>query len=89
VSAKVIVILENQDTRFVAGGYVKKVRGGEAADASPYDYQIIGFASVHGLGSIVPKDAVANFVHGFEGADMAPTKTRFGWRIVAGEILRL
>ena len=66
VSAEVIVVLENQDARFVAGGLAEIVRRGQSAEASADDDQIVGFACVHGLGSTAPKSAVGDFVHGFE-----------------------
>ena len=88
VPAEVIVVVENQDARLVASGLAEKMRRGESADASADNHQIVGLASVHGLGSIVPEGAVAEFVHGFEGPGMTSAQAGLAGRIVTGDALR-
>ena len=88
VSAEVIVVLKNQDARLVARSLAEIVRRGEAADASAHDHQVVGFARVHGLGSVVPEGAVADFVHGFERPGMTSAQAGLAGRIVTWDVLR-
>jgi hypothetical protein len=46
VAAKVVVVVEDQDARVRAGALAIEVCGGEAADASSYDDEVVSFASV-------------------------------------------
>ena len=59
VSAKVVVIVEDQDAGFAAGGLAIEVRRGKTADAAADDDQIVGFAGVFGLARGIPERAVA------------------------------
>ena len=87
VPAEIIVVLENQDARFVARGLAEIVRRGQSAEPSADDDQIVGFARVHGLGSTVPKSVVFDFVHGFERPGVIAAQAGPGGRIVTRDVL--
>src|SRR6202795_1581953 len=82
------MVFKNQDARLVARGLAEIVRGGESADASAHDHQIVGFARVHGLGSVVPESIVADFVHGLERPGMTSAQAGLAGRIVTWDVLR-
>src|ERR1019366_790733 len=78
VPAEVIMVLKNQDARLVARSLAEIMRRGQSADASSHDHQIIGFASVHGLGSVLPESTVAESVHAFERPRMISAQAGLG-----------
>ncbi len=59
VSTEVVVIIEDENARLRAGGFAIEVSGGESADASADDDQIVGLAGVLGLPCRIPESAVA------------------------------
>src|ERR1700692_1452081 len=50
VSAKIVVIVEDQNPRVVARGLLEKMRRRETTDASTDDHQVVHFASLFGFG---------------------------------------
>src|SRR5205085_4818626 len=62
---------------------------GETADASTHDDQIVRFTCISRLGSIFPKSAVTDLVHGLEGANMRSAQTSLGGRVISGDVLQL
>src|SRR5262249_44435842 len=87
VSAKVIMIIENQDAGFRLLR-TPKISSRQATNSSPDDDEIVRFACIDRLAGGFPEIAVAHIVSSLKGADVAPAKARESGRIVAGLILR-
>src|SRR5579871_3519406 len=88
VPAKIIVIVQDEDAGFPAIGLAIEVSGGETADATTNNDEIVGFTGILGLASGIPEGAVAKTVGGVEGTGMAPAHAGKGWGIVIGRFLR-
>ena len=84
MTAEIVVILQDEHARLSAGGLMKEPRGGEPADASSDDDQIIGFARVDGIARVRPETAVAQAMRNFEGSLVTTAQSVKRRRIVAG-----
>ena len=83
VSAEVVVIIENEDARFVAGRLAVEMRGRQSADAAADDDQVVGFAGIFGLARRIPESSIAKAVRGFERSGMAAAHAgQSGWIVV-------
>src|ERR1700686_3763723 len=71
VSAKVVVVVEDEDTSLAAGRLAVKMRGRETADAAADDDQVIDFAGVFRLARGFPEHAVAQAVSRVKRTRMA------------------
>ena len=89
MSTEVVVVIENQDACPVAGSFAEIVCGGESADTSAHNHQIVRFTRVHGPRSVIPEGSIADSVHGLERPDVISAQAGLAGRIVTGYILRL
>src|SRR5271167_4739861 len=85
MSAKIIVIVEDEDFRFGSGKFAEKIRRGQAADAASHDDQVIRFAVGDSSGPFL---AVAEGVSYFPGAVMAAAQASLRRWIVVGVLFR-
>ena len=88
VTAEVVVVVEEQDTRVVARLLAEEVRRGEPADAAAHHDQIIRLTRVSDGAGLLPKRAVPQRVRQLPRAVVAAAHAREGRRIVRGAILR-
>ena len=89
VSAEVIVVLEDEDARRLAGSLMEEARGREAADAAAHHDQVVGFARAFRLPGAVPEGTVAQPMRHFKRTGVAAAQSMRGGRVIAGTILRL
>src|SRR6266404_5505682 len=89
MSAKVIVIVEDQDASFVARSLPEIVRSSQSADSSTNNHQIVGLAGIFRFRSVIRERSVANLVHRLKRPRMRPTKPSLSRRIIARSILWL
>src|SRR6202166_5298941 len=87
VSAKVVVVIENENAGVRASRLAIEVSGRKAADAAPYDDEIVGFAGVLRGAGCVPESAVAQGVRGVGRAGMAAAQSGERGRIVCVGLL--
>ncbi len=88
MSAKIIVILKDENPRTVSHRLAVEMRGREAADAASNDDEVIGLASILGLTSSIPEGAIAKTVSNVERPGMAAAQTSQRGRIVGGGLPR-
>src|SRR5689334_12161699 len=89
MSAEIVVIVENQNTRAWTNLFTIKISGRQPADATSYNDQIVGFSGVCWLVGFPREITVAHPMGGFECAGMASPQSSQGgwvitWRILAG-----
>ena len=61
--------------------------GGEAANASTDNYQVVGFTRINRRAGLRPEIAIAQAVGGFEGAHVAAAQSGERRRVVSERIL--
>ena len=88
VSAKVVVIVENQDASAVAGVFLKEMCSRQTTDASANDYEVVLFLRLGRSTHLVPKPAVSHLVCNFKGTFVASPHAREDWRIVIRRCFR-
>src|SRR5215469_8542598 len=86
VSAKIVVIVENQNAGGRSGMLPVEIGRGKAADPATDNDQVILFSGLHGLACFFPEAAVAQGMRYFKRTGMAASHAGEGRRIVAGAI---
>src|ERR1700738_1285432 len=84
VTPEIVVIVENEDAALCLGMRPVKVRGGETADASPDDDEVVFLPGIRRGG---PALAVAQCMSVLEGAGMIAAQAGEQRRVVAEGIL--
>ena len=82
VSAKIIVVVEDEDALARARHFPIKMRGRKAADAAPNDDEIESFTGVLRSSGIIPEGSVTQRVRRIERARMTASQSGNGRRIV-------
>ena len=86
MAAKIVVIVENQNSR-VRIFRAPEVRSSEPTDAAAHDHQIVDFLGVERRGIFWRKFAVSHTVRCFERALVAPAQSCQFRRVVSMLIL--
>src|SRR6201999_489122 len=87
-SAKVVVVVENKNSRFASGGVAIEICGGKPAD-TPADYdQIVGFSGLLGSAHALPRFAVAQLVGECIGPFVIAAHASERRRVIAGGLFR-
>src|SRR6266852_2408293 len=84
MAAKIIVIVENQNARFVSSLLAIKIRRGKTADTASHDDQIVSFFVFCGVIPLLP---IAQRVPRLPGPVMAAAHAGFRRRVIAGLLL--
>ena len=87
MSAKVVVIVEDEDARVRARSLAIEMRGGESADAASHDDEVVCLAGILRRASCVPEGAVAQRVRRIERSGMAAAQSGERGRVVGGRLL--
>src|SRR5271157_2377251 len=84
VSSEVVVIVEDEDARLVAGLPAIEVGSGQSADAASHDDEVVGFGGVGELRGRVPEGVIAQSVRVLVGRVVAAAESGESGGIVAG-----
>ncbi len=85
MSAKVVVIIDNQNPGVGPCVLAKEIGGSQAADSAAHNDEIVGFLVID---RIRPGLAIAHPMRHFPGSVMAPTHAGFSRRIIGGIFFR-
>jgi hypothetical protein len=88
VTAKVVVVVEDQDASFGAGALAEKMSRGEPADASTYNDKVVGFAGALLRARGIPLLAIAQTMGGSETAIVIAPHAGQRGRVIVGRFFR-
>ena len=88
VSAKVVVIVEDENARLRPGSLAEEMGGGEAADAPTDDDQVIVLACVDRRSCLIPESSVAQAMSGIKRSRMTAAQAGQSRGIVVRRFFR-